>query len=350
MRSLFEDARNIPTPLAMMSRAGLLDDIKSAYSDLLNTGISADFNTDNGHQHTAELRRFALWLQDLTEEGILESDEQISAANVASTLLEFVGRKNIASDSPTIFEEPLVDYLRSAILGSIGPYQAQSSFNANRIQQALSNYPDSTKVQECHRMAAMNIVSFLGRQFIEPISRSFRFQLLVDQATSELLERDADDFEFSQLDLMATISRACTNVSVAMLAGSTETMELGVHQLQSTVERARDFGDGNRYWLSSRMLEVASQMRNSSTHFVLRNQGIPQSFIDSLARDNVFELWEPQLDAVRQGLLGDLSSDLVVAIPTGAPVHGGNQHETGRVGHRAGNPVDGYHFIFQRLA
>ena len=136
MRSLFKDARNIPTPLAMVSRAGLLEDMKSAYSDLLNTGISADFNADNGHENTAELRRFALWLQDLIEEGILETDEQISAANVASTLLEFVGRKTIASDSPTIFEEPLVDYLRSAILGSIGPYQAQSSFNANRIQHA----------------------------------------------------------------------------------------------------------------------------------------------------------------------------------------------------------------------
>lgn len=318
MRSLFEDARNIPTPLAMTSRAGLLEDIKSTYSGLLNSGIAADFNSDNGHQQVAELRRFALWLQDLTEEGILESDEQISAANVASTLLEFIGRNSIAVDSPTIFEEPLCDYLRSAILGSIGPYQAQSSFNANRIQQELSNYPDSTKVQECHRVAAMNIVSFLGRQFIEPISRSFRFQFLVDQATSELLERDADNFEFSQLDLMATISRACTNVSVAMLAGSTETMALGVQQFQSVVERARDFGDGNRYWLASRMLEVASQMGLASTHVVLKNQGVPQSFIDSLARDNVLELWEPQLDAVRQGLLEDASSNLVVAIPTGA--------------------------------
>lgn len=318
MRSLFKDARNIPTPLAMTSRAGLLEDIKSAYSALLNSGLSDEFNADGGIEQIAELRRFALWLQDLTEEGILESEEQISAANVAGTLLEFVGRNTSSSDSPTIFEEPLVDYLRSAIVGSVGPYQAQSAFNANRIQQELGNYPDSTKVQECHRMAAMNIVSFLGRQFIEPMSRSFRFLHLVDQATSELLEQDADDSEFSALDLMATISRACTNVSVAMLAGSAETMELGVHQFQSVVERARDFGDGNRYWLATRLLEVVSQMRSASTHFVLKDQGIPQSFIDSLARDNVLELWEPQLDALRKGLLEDLSTDLVVAIPTGA--------------------------------
>ena len=33
-----------------------------------------------------------------------------------------------------------------------------------------------------------------------------------------------------------------------------------------------------------------------------------------------------------------------------ARIHGTDQHEAGRVGHRAGNPADGYHLVFQRLA
>ena len=39
MRTLIEDVRNIPTPLALVSRAGLIGDIKSAYLKLLKAAI-----------------------------------------------------------------------------------------------------------------------------------------------------------------------------------------------------------------------------------------------------------------------------------------------------------------------
>ncbi len=93
----------------MVSRAGLIGDIKSAYLKLLKAAISTDTDVDLGYQDVADLRRIALWLEDAAEERVLPPNEHLSAANVASTLLEFVARANPVSDSGSIFEPPLVD-------------------------------------------------------------------------------------------------------------------------------------------------------------------------------------------------------------------------------------------------
>ena len=318
MRTLIEDVRNIPTPLALVSRAGLIGDIKSAYLKLLKAAISTDTDVDLGYQDVADLRRIALWLEDAAEERVLPPNEHLSAANVASTLLEFVARANPVSDSGSIFEPPLVDYLRSAILGSFVPFQAQTSFNAERMAIALRDASGLTKVQECHRMAALNIVSFLGRRFREPISQSLRFRLLAREAGLELIRRDADNSEKSELDLAITIGRACTNASAGMLAGASDLIAHAERQFRGVAESARDYGDADRYWLASKLIDVTGQMSRASTHRVLQEKGIPDSFISALARDNVLELWEPQLEAIGKGLLNDQSSNFVVTIPTGA--------------------------------
>ena len=89
-------------------------------------------------------------------------------------------------------------------------------------------------------------------------------------------------------------------------------------QFRGVAESARDYGDADRYWLASKLIDVTGQMSRASTHRVLQEKGIPDSFISALARDNVLELWEPQLEAIGKGLLNDQSSNFVVTIPTGA--------------------------------
>ena len=65
--------------------------------------------------------------------------------------------------------------------------------------------------------------------------------------------------------------------------------------------------------------QVIGEMQARNVHLVLRSAGVPDSYIGSLIRDGVVELWNPQASAVAAGIADPDGPDgFVVSIPTGA--------------------------------
>ena len=102
MRNLLDDLRHAPTPLALVSRDNLVQQIKATYVSLFN---AASGRTEFAAAEASHLRRYALWLEDAVLSNDLSSRDMESALNVASTAYEFAGRLNV-NDAPTSIFAP----------------------------------------------------------------------------------------------------------------------------------------------------------------------------------------------------------------------------------------------------
>lgn len=319
MRSLLDDLRRAPTPLAIVSRNHLADGIKSAYASLLRAALFPQVGREDLGPALVELRRYAIWLEDAALDGELEGNEAQSAINLAATLHEFAGRIVSPEGAETIFQSPLNDLLRSAILGSHTGYGAQPSLAARRLKERVSGLETASSVQQLHRLVALVIVSFLGREFHDAFSEATRLRFLASDAVTELRERDANNIEYLEVDRATAMALACGNASAGMLVGAADLVQAGAEALRDAADAAKESEDEQRYWLAQRLASVADDMHEGSMHRLLYEAGIPVEFRRALAREGFLELWGPQREAIEKGLLSPGEADnFVVTIPTGA--------------------------------
>ena len=121
MRNLLEDLRNAPTPLIVKSKAGIIKAVKDVHLAVLRAALKLNGAIDVSSK-VASLRRYALWLEDVAFEEVSEVEDQESVFSAAANLYEFTGNLSVDKGAVNIFQPPLNDLLRSAILSSFTPY------------------------------------------------------------------------------------------------------------------------------------------------------------------------------------------------------------------------------------
>src|SRR5262245_5863107 len=96
MQNLLDDLRNAHTPLIVKSKAGILKAVKDIHLEILKSSLFLGGGGDVSDK-AASLRRYALWLEDvafellLDNEGSIEADDGESLFSSAAALYEFVG-------------------------------------------------------------------------------------------------------------------------------------------------------------------------------------------------------------------------------------------------------------------
>jgi hypothetical protein len=333
MRSLLDDLRESPTPLALTSRTSVVRAIKDAHVVLLRAALAIDDDTSRPKrgQLANSLRRYALWLEDAAldadEDAALDADEademaqaeMSSILNLAATLFEFAGRlDNATPERRTIFAPPLNDFLHAALVGSLTDYQAQPAYLARRIDERLRTLTASSPIEQAHDVVARVIASFLGRRFNETVTLAAQLNPLMDSVRNDILDRDAVNQDIYQVDRALALGLTCRRAAAGMLTGTSHLVATAARNFERVVDAARQSGDIQRYWLARRLKRAADRMHDASMHRVLADAGIVTSYRTALARDGILELWRPQREAIAAGLLrrGE-PSNFVVSLPTG---------------------------------
>jgi helicase len=320
MRSFLDDLRHAPTPLALSSRSETASAAKNSCLALIESAMSGSSELTEGNSLAAQgLRRYAIWLEDIAMEGDVDEGDFGSTVNVAATIYEFLGRAGLGRGIRSVFEPPLNDLLRAAILGSIGPYRAQPSVIARRIKEAISGISPSSSVDRVHSSIASVLVLLLGREFHMCFSSTLAVRGILADALNELRERDAYNTEYFRLDRAVALSEACGLAATGMMVGAPDLLVQSAERLEQLANVAIDTEDELNFWLARRLRTVVQAMHGSSRHRVLHERRMPIEFRRALARDGFFELWQPQLEAIEKGLLvADDPPNFIVSIPTGA--------------------------------
>ena len=327
MRSLVDDLRHAATPLTITSREDLVGQVKAAHAALLRAALATqDRATDDFPLDTSDLveslRSYALWLEDVAlDSQQLPDTEKESVFNLAATLYEFVGGLSAIPHEQylSIFRPPLNDYLRSAVLGSFTGYQAQSSLVARRVVKYLRQINPSSAVGRLHNAVAMVIALYLGREFHDTFVQAQGLRALVVAAIYELQLHDAVNHEYLEVDRAAALGLGCSAAAAGMLVGASANVLEAATDFDHIAQATIDSLDAEHYWLASRLTSITRHMNEASMHHVLGRADIPIGFRRALARDGVFELWKPQLEAIEKGLLGTgIPRNFVITLPTGA--------------------------------
>lgn len=320
MRSLLKDLRHTSTPLALTSREDLVQAVKRAHVALLRLAIGRKDDEDiNPEPSCAELRRYALWLEEAALRDRLPDVETESALNLAASLYEFVGQLTPHPErAGSIFRPPLNDLLRSAILGSFTSYQAQASMAARKAEQQISRTAITSADERFHNAVASVILSFLGRRFYAAFKEGVSLRARAEEAARELRAADVTNRQILAIDQAAAIGLACRTASVGMLVGAPDLVKRAGEFLGRVAEATFDSDDSQRYWLAQRLRLVTNGMHAASMHRVLAEAEVSVDYRRALAREEMFELWEPQLEAIGKGLLSRNDvRNFVVSIPTG---------------------------------
>lgn len=315
MISLIDDLRRVPTPLALESRQTLVDGVKQAQVALLNAALElGDAQIDPST--LAQLRRYSLWLEEVAL-GSERLDASLLA--VAAAIDEFTAGLAASAPSPSIWEPPLGDLLRSAILSSLTPYQAQPAVLGRRILDVLSTQDPDSPAERCHLLVATAIAALLGRRFHDAFGHGAELRRLIGAADEELQARHASNVEYLALDRSLALGLAASVAAAGMFVGAPDLVREAAQQFGTIRRAAAESEDAQRYWLADRLATVVDRMHHASMHRVLGEAGVSYEYRRALARDGIFEFWNPQLEAVRAGLL-DPNSDrhFVIAVPTGA--------------------------------
>ena len=319
MPSLFDDFRSVATPLAPASRASIWNAIEGAQQSLLRGALKPEPEELPDSEVLSTLRRYALWLDNATDSDAFTESERESMLHIAVQVYELVGQLSPSDPSPTlnIFRPPLGDYLRSALLGARTAYSAESSSIADRLRTQLEALrPANDESEEALQMeAALALVCLLARDHRDAFVHASRSErLAVGLASSS-----QDPVTLRSIDSTLAVARAVARASIGLLTGTSAVIESADDLLGRLRDSARSVEDADRYWLALRLRQVISQMRARNVHFVLRSAGVPDSYIKSLIRDGVVELWSPQVSAAAAGIADpDGPGGFVVSIPTGA--------------------------------
>lgn len=319
MRSLLEDLRHSPTPLAVTSRENLARQAKAAYIALLEVALSVD--TEGDANIPSDLRRYALWLEDAASDDAIPTDEQERAYRLSASLYEFVGRMRQVDDQPNIFRGSINDLLRSALAGSMTGYQAQAATVARRIGAMLRSYavPDPQRTNAFHLEISITLVSLLARDYLDCFSRGLRLRRLAEESVEELRDRDAPAWETVAVDQALALGLSSATFAVGMLVGASRLLDVGMRGVGAAKRAAFETADSERYWLTDRVLRDMQTMSGASMHRILRQHRLPDSFRRSMARSGILELWAPQREAIDKGLLeSDNPPHMLISIPTGS--------------------------------
>jgi replicative superfamily II helicase len=322
MPSYLRSLRRAPTPLALTSRADLVGMVKAAHVALLQQsvqGAAVDVDT----AAIADLRRYALWLEDVafadpSAGGVDDDAEREELFSLAATIYEFVARLSSEVGAPSLFAPPLNDYVRSAILSSFTPYQAHATLIGRRVRIQLGQPEPKSPTAACHHVAAATIAALLGREFHQAFVLSSRLTQLSLEAVRELRERGSPRTDVLELDRALALGRVCGMVAAGMLVGIPKLLSDALARLAAIQTAAVQSQDAQRLWLAERLHRIALQMQEASVHRLLGQANFPDTYRHALARDHYFEFWEPQRKAIAQGLVDDLSKHVVVSVPTGA--------------------------------
>lgn len=321
MPNLLDDLRQVGTPLHIESFAAVAADVKGASAALLEAALALpDLGREPGLLG-AKLRRYALWLEDATfNPGRRSMGEVETAANVAASLYEFAGCLYGQDETHSIFDPPLHDFLRSAILASFTGYQAHSAYVVRRrIRNHLRMHVGETAEERLQHVAATIIVDFVGRDFHRAISSSVGLSSLLGEAVTALEKRGATNLEIYRVDRSAALALICRQASIGMTLGIPSLISDAEQSLADVATASRDGEDARNYWLANRLRATVNQMSRGSMHRLLFKAGLPESYRLELARHGVFELWEPQRNAIVNGLLGgNIHHNFVAVLPTGA--------------------------------
>lgn len=314
MVNLLDDLRRVPTPLAVRSRSMLVSLVKQAQVQMLRASIGAPIDSESPRL-SADLRRFALWLEHAA---FVDGHMEDSILEVTSALYEFAA--TLSKNTPTtIYRPPLNDLLRSAIASSSSSFPGKATVIGERLDDVLRSTSVDNENDRHQVLVARCIVSFLARKFQRSLTlaEACRRLYITLGSTEDLVEYPhGHPSEVAQM-----LIDAIRDVSLGMLIGELNWIDLGIRQLGQVVETAATRDDASGFWLANRLLATSQAMSDSSMHRRLGFFGtpIPRRYRQLLAAEGFLELWSPQLLAVDQGILDPLSKKhFVISIPTGA--------------------------------
>src|SRR5687768_17300873 len=137
MSNLVDDARRAPTPNRLESRSPLISMIKEAQTVLLRSALHGRIGGEEAGALplARDLRRYALWLDQVL---LADSYSDNGPLELAASLYEFAA--DLTDQPPSsIFEPPLNDLIRSALLASLTPFQGRASIVAGRVADSLAH-------------------------------------------------------------------------------------------------------------------------------------------------------------------------------------------------------------------
>ncbi len=320
MPSYLEDSRDVATPISLFSRQEFVDTVKLVHTELIQTSLQRSYLHNIDEEAVARLRRYALWLDEIVAIGRLDGAEAESATVLAANILEFVGCSQQTPETLSIFYPPLNDLIRSAIIGSLSPYKANSTLIATRILDVLGARAYDSPVEEFHNTVGRIVTAVLARQF----QQAFHLSITLDelgQVAIQTLQDDgaAGNQAYFELDRVYAIGLACRKLASGMLIGAPSIVSSASDSFNTIEVSSKDSEDAEHLWLARRLRAVATEMYECSMHRVLGEHNVPVPFRRSLAASGIIELWRPQMKAVAAGVLdGKAGMNLVVSIPTGA--------------------------------
>ena len=185
---LVDDFRSVATPLALASRASIWGAIEGAQESLLRAALEPGTAGLPDLESPSTLRRYALWLDNATDDEALTDSERESMLHVAAHVYELAGELSPSDPEPAlnIFRPPLGDYLRSALLGARTGYSAQSSWIAGRLCTQLEAFRPAIGSGEgaLHVEAALAVVRFLARDHRDAYAHAGRSERLAVELAS----------------------------------------------------------------------------------------------------------------------------------------------------------------------
>lgn len=316
MLSLLDELHSAPSPAAISSKTPISQAIKDAHTALIRAGMRIGEPGVDLREDTIMLRRYAIWLERVA---LKSQPFDSGSAALAATLYEFVAGLEANRDQRSIFLPPLNDLLRSALISSMTAFQAHAGLVAKGVLDALLREHPVSAVEQCHVLSARVICALLARQFSNAFEMHRQLSGILQRAVDELESYDAPNQQFDQLDIAVALGLASGRAAIGMLTGVSSTIERSITRLEEIRNASVERKEANYYWLSDRLLEVVQSMLDHGMHRILTDAGAPAAYRRALAQDGYFELWNPQREAIRNGLLAhDPLKHFVVSVPTGA--------------------------------
>lgn len=316
MRSLVEDLGRTAAPHLLGSNEELRRSIKEFHAELLRVALGASTSAPDGEQ-LAQLRRYALWLEDAARSPHVPEREARRANRLASHLLEFCGVAQLEhwEEPCSIFRGPWHDLLRASLLASIADSEARAAVVARSLQRLMGAGSPRSSAERVQGACIRALCFLLARQQVDAV---FAFREAEANLASAEKELDGGYGEnLADLDRAVTLGACASQAASGLLLGEGGLLDSAIASAQRLEEVTLREKDARHWALAARLREVLVGMRDASMHLILAGHDIPDSFRRTLVREGVLELWRHQREAIGQGLLQP-DRHFIASVPTGA--------------------------------
>jgi len=318
----------LPEELLLRSRDDVEGLIHRAHDSLLLKLLGED-GAEPEEDELLALLDSALQLDLVATSRLLDNSQtRQDALFVAALILEVLGSLGgtlVAEELPRVLRDTAANYyLRSAILYSLGEYEANSVVVAGRLFRNLESLSSSMSQssEPAPRIAShaiLALVAFLARDFnalrrhvARGLGDLIAFRESQEDRTPELTH------EMKEAGTLIGIADSCRNLADSLTFGNQNFYELGVRTLRDLSDWSFRAGESYLYWVCSRILMLAESMSDRSVFTVFRDTALPSAYAQLLANDGIFELWSSQREVFRSGLLAAGGGSAVISLPTGA--------------------------------